>query len=344
MTNFNYRFSIIPAPAITDKDLSAHAFRVLALLGRHTNDAGWCSRSQVKMARELGIGRATVYDALEILFDRGYLERRANGRGGTAPEDATHPFSAYSYRVKLDRDDLPGRIKDAMGDDEGAAPAAGGAGEAAGGAVPAAPLEGISSEGISPEPERECARVREQMPVAKFLKRWPTAVVDDQTRITKAWQTLDADEQHAAMQGIDPFLLLLKGQNKTHIIAGWRYLEEKRWTLLEPSDKPADDAKADIACWSHEWWAALFGRISTGKPVGFMVRYALEHRQSSWTLDHPTQAEIDALTAYAANGPEIAAWRPWFVQRGIRFPEWQDSFSVFLPAPSPEGFDFQQSA
>lgn len=333
MTEFNYRFSIIPAPAVTDKDLSANAFRVLCLLGRHTNDAGWCSRSQVKMARELGIGRATVYDALEILYQRQYVERTPNGRGSRQPKEGEHPFSSYSYRVKLDRDDLPGRIKDAIGDDGGAAQAAGGAGEAAGGAAQAAPLEGISSEGISSEPERESARAREEMPVDKFLKKWPTSAVDDVTRTTKAWQCLNADDQHEALTSIDAFLARMKAQGRTTIISGWKYLEERRWALL--GAKPSAPVAGDVKTWSREWWAALFHRLATGKPTNFMMRYAIEHGGGLWTMDKPTDEQVAALHGYFANGPEIEAWRPWFVERGIRLPVWHGTFSVFLPGPEP---------
>jgi hypothetical protein len=344
MSDFNYRFSIIPAAAVTDKDLSHTAFRVLCLLGRHTNDAGWCSRSQVKMARELGVGRATIYDAFQVLYERTYVERRPNGRGSRQPEEGEHPFSAYSYRVKLDRDDLPGRIKDAVGDEgEGAAKAAGGAGPPAGGAAPPAPLEGISAEGISSEPERESARVREEMPVGKFLKKWPTAAVDDVTRITKGWQGLNADGQRKALDGIDPFLAKMKADGRTKIIAGWKYLEEQRWLLLE-GNAPAAPEQHHVLTWSREWWAALFHRIATNQNTSFMVRYALERSSgATWTLDNPTEAAIAALQSYSADGPEITAWRPWFVERGIRFPQWSTKFSVFLPGPSPDDL-FDQSS
>lgn len=71
------RYSIIPADAVTDRRLEPVDLRVLCLLGRHTNDAGWCSRSQVKMARELGIGRATLQRGLKRLIECGYVEQRA---------------------------------------------------------------------------------------------------------------------------------------------------------------------------------------------------------------------------------------------------------------------------
>lgn len=153
---FNYRFSVIPAGAIIDERLTPRALQVLCLLGRHTNDAGWCSRSQVKMARELKCARSTIYDALLLLYECQWVERRPNGRGSRAHVDGEQPFAAYSYRVILDRDSLPARVTDdpesapestqekALDQHEGGAvPAAGGADMAAGGADMAAPLEGI---------------------------------------------------------------------------------------------------------------------------------------------------------------------------------------------------------
>jgi DNA-binding MarR family transcriptional regulator len=72
-----YRYSIIPARAVTDPNITAQALRVLALLGRHTDENGWCRRSQVKMASELSCGRATVQRGLDELVAAGYVEKAA---------------------------------------------------------------------------------------------------------------------------------------------------------------------------------------------------------------------------------------------------------------------------
>lgn len=89
------RFSIIPAMAVTDPRLEPRDLQVLCLLGRHTDDLGWCCRSQVKMARELNCGRATVQRALQRLIEAGYLEHRPKQRESGA--DAAH-----DYRVVID--------------------------------------------------------------------------------------------------------------------------------------------------------------------------------------------------------------------------------------------------
>lgn len=69
------RLSIIPARAATDKSLKPRDLQVLCVLGRHTDDLGWCRRSQVKMAEEMGCARSTVFESINRLIDAGYLER-----------------------------------------------------------------------------------------------------------------------------------------------------------------------------------------------------------------------------------------------------------------------------
>lgn len=95
MSVVRQRFSIIPAMAVTDARLEPRDLQVLCLLGRHTDDLGWCCRSQVKMARELNCGRATVQRSLGRLADAGYVEYRTNTR--TSGADAAH-----DYRVVID--------------------------------------------------------------------------------------------------------------------------------------------------------------------------------------------------------------------------------------------------
>ena len=59
------------------------------------------------MAKELGCSRASVQDGLDMLYEAQWVEKRANGRGQRAPESSEYPFAAYSYRVLLDRENLP---------------------------------------------------------------------------------------------------------------------------------------------------------------------------------------------------------------------------------------------
>ena len=72
----NPRLSIIPAGAVTDRSLEPRDLQVLCLLGRHTDKAGWCVRSQVKMASEIDCGRSSVQRSLERLYEAGWVEKR----------------------------------------------------------------------------------------------------------------------------------------------------------------------------------------------------------------------------------------------------------------------------
>src|SRR5580704_14564608 len=72
----NPRFSIIPAGAVTDRSLEPRDLQVLCLLGRHTDKAGWCARSQVKMAQELDCSRGSVQNSLDRLSTAGWIEMK----------------------------------------------------------------------------------------------------------------------------------------------------------------------------------------------------------------------------------------------------------------------------
>lgn len=89
------RYAILPADVMTDPAVSGTDLRVLALLGRHIDKAGWCTRAQGRMASELKIARGTLQRALARLTEAGYVEvsatrRRDGGQG------------ANRYRVVLD--------------------------------------------------------------------------------------------------------------------------------------------------------------------------------------------------------------------------------------------------
>lgn len=92
------RFSIIPADAVLDKRLEPRDLQVLCVFGKHTDKRGWCRRSQVVMAREIGCARSTVQASIERLVIAGWLEKR--------PITEVHTKgvrgSAHEYRVVLD--------------------------------------------------------------------------------------------------------------------------------------------------------------------------------------------------------------------------------------------------
>jgi len=240
------RLSIIPAGAVTDPSLEPRDLQVLCLLGRHTDkDSGWCRRSQVKMAKEISCGRATLQRSLERLVDAGYVQKKQ----WNVAEGAEHvqPSASYLYRVILDRDDGDTADRADSDEDEPTASHAPDASEMGEG-VPAgghprarpdghpvptharAPRTSPSNDKI----ERDARASHEK--TAKFIvafeARWPTSIADSAQRTAYAAAELSEAEQDAALAGIGPFFEELKKLGRKHKPAGFTYLEEKRWTKL----------------------------------------------------------------------------------------------------------------
>lgn len=263
------RLSIIPAGAVTDRSLEPRDLQVLCLLGRHTDRAGWCSRSQVRMAGEIACGRSSVQRSLERLYEAGWVEKKRRDAAGVA-DDSSQPSSSYAYRVVLDRDDytFESATRDADGDESHASDASQadecppvGTPSIAGGAQPdghpgaqpgrapgAHTYVGTKNDPLErPLLERERdARARDLKDrkvrfIAAFEQRWPTAAADDRQRTGYAAEALTETEEIDALAGIGPFLENLKRLGRKNVPAGWNYLEQKRWALLEkPKDgKPA---------------------------------------------------------------------------------------------------------
>ncbi|MER8602814.1 helix-turn-helix domain-containing protein [Mesorhizobium sp. M1233] len=92
------RFSIIPAGAVLDRRLKARDLQVLCVFGKHIDKKGWCRRSQVTMAKEMGCARSTVQASIERLVLAGWLHKRML----STPHEAGERDSAHEYRVVLD--------------------------------------------------------------------------------------------------------------------------------------------------------------------------------------------------------------------------------------------------
>jgi hypothetical protein len=247
------RYSIIPAGAVTDDTLEPRDLQVLCLLGRHIDDLGWCRRSQVKMAREIKCGRATLQRSLERLYEAGWVQKR---RRELNADEESQPSVSFAYRVMLDRDDeiVVADDKDSLSE----------LGE--GGAHQRAPLpiDGHPGAHVERAPRAHTYVGTKNVPlqrpyleherdagagardgVARFIvdfeMRWPTAAADDRQRVAYAAGGLTDEERKSALDGIGPFLEDLKRLKRTTVPAGWTYLEQKRWTLLATkaaADKP----------------------------------------------------------------------------------------------------------
>jgi hypothetical protein len=92
------RYSIFPADCLSDRRVKDIHLRVLASIGTHTDNKGWCEVNQRKLGEACGKSRETINRAIRDLCDMGYLSKReqktrAGGR------------TISQYRVLMDRPD-----------------------------------------------------------------------------------------------------------------------------------------------------------------------------------------------------------------------------------------------
>jgi biotin operon repressor len=92
------RYSIIPAVALYSGKLNATDIHVLAAIGHHTDQAGWCHFNQRSLAEAIGIARETVNRCIKKLTDAGFLEHRDINAGKRGPRLR----SIHRYRVLMD--------------------------------------------------------------------------------------------------------------------------------------------------------------------------------------------------------------------------------------------------
>jgi Helix-turn-helix domain len=336
------RFSIIPAGAVTDTRLEPRDLQVLCLLGRHTDDSGWCSRSQVKMARELKCGRATVQRAIGRLVEAGWLQHRPTTRrdGGDCSHD---------YRVMLDQPAVPAPpVPDGPQEARSEATGAQDTPLPTGGqGVPALDGQGVPTHERAPigttplneplrnENERERASAgdqrarsaersdqddQDQIPDADLFerfRRWPTFAADSQVRIANAWAGLTHDERREAERAIEAYLEFLKSVKRSTVCAAQTYLAEKRWEALPP-DKRSRPATTQVHRLSREFLALAIRLIGEGRPLAPLAEAMKPGKTLSWPVDEvPAAADIAGYVQ--AHSPTMAgfAWCRWFAERGL---------------------------
>lgn len=180
------RFSIIPADAVLDKRLEPRDLQVLCVFGKHTDKRGWCRRSQVVMAREIGCARSTVQASIERLVIAGWLEKR--------PITEVHTKgvrgSAHEYRVVLD---IPDPTQDVVGTpaDRSAPPAAPVS------APPADPYVGTYvNEPLSTNPS---LTRRERALFYDVFEVFPKRSMTNRKEASRAWAQLTDDETHRVL-------------------------------------------------------------------------------------------------------------------------------------------------
>ncbi|MEP3469495.1 helix-turn-helix domain-containing protein, partial [Marinobacter alexandrii] len=243
------RLSIIPALAATDAHIKPRDLQLLCVLGRHTDDGGWCRRSQVKMSREMGCSRATVYNAVERLVKRGYLERHII-------ETESGRDSAHLYRVVLDPDleDLSTvQPEETVAETDADPPCHYSGTPASILAPPASPgVAPPASSGVAPmlttplnDPlltEREGAGADEQEPepekpvvtkdtwrrrLRKAHADWPTYAADSPQKTEIEWFRLCDADRDTAVSHLGAYLQHVGGLGRSRICAFSVYLQEK---------------------------------------------------------------------------------------------------------------------
>jgi hypothetical protein len=182
------------------------------------------------------------------------------------------------------------------------------------------------------ERERERGREKHALNLAEFKRRWPTAASDDQARIDEAWFALSLEEGQAALAGVVAFLDKLKADKRSTVPAGWKYLREKRWTLLAvpkaatssgeaapdsgPFEIKSDQARAIQAVYAIARTRPLVvnGRVIYPKPLSAqLLAFAQLPPQDEWIWiedRQQTAAWSSFLAAHVAGGrPQLVTTR-----------------------------------
>jgi hypothetical protein len=279
------------------------------------------------MAKQLNCGRSSIQRSLDRLVEAGWVEKK---RPPWSNETGA-PSHSYMYRVILDRDDYVPAPDDEepeeshaeiaseegdcppMGSDEMPADGHPGAQPYVGtGAQPYVGTKNASLERPPIERERDArARDRKARFLVSFEARWPTAAADDRQRTAYAAEALTEDEEEPALAGIAPFLEDLKRHHRKGVPAGWKYLEQKRWTLLAAAQAASTPVATNYPRDSREATAILLLFAIAG------VTVPRHRRRSDGSIDfnHPVTPQILALTEMPAKDDwvlltrqQAAAW------------------------------------
>ncbi|WP_426229307.1 helix-turn-helix domain-containing protein [Pararhizobium sp. DWP3-4] len=289
----NARFSIVPAWIITDSRLKGSDLKVLCLLGSFTNKEGWCRRSQVKMADELGCGRSTVQASLSRLYEIGVVEKREI-------ESADGRDSAHWYRVIHDRA-VSDMVMSSWNDgevDEEYDPIAGVVSDAppafsSGHPLPStsgtpclaqrAPINDTSLTPSSNERERERASENgEEEENPKNLERrfrkwwatWPSYASDTEMTTRRAWLALTPQQRRDCEERTAAYLSSTKAIGRSFTKAGATYLSERAWERIGTASGVSHQAPQVFKAFSRAWQAMRIATLlGPEQPLPRMTAY-----------------------------------------------------------------------
>ncbi|WP_245491478.1 helix-turn-helix domain-containing protein, partial [Mesorhizobium sp. M7A.F.Ca.ET.027.02.1.1] len=359
------RLSIIPARAATDRSLKPRDLQVLCVLGRHTDDLGWCRRSQVKMADEMGCARSTVFEAVERLVKAGYLEKHEQ-------EEVSGRDSAHWYRVILDpvHPNLAlVREADEQADSTAEIPCRP-VGTPAGISAPPAGPGPAPPAGPGPAPindtslttpvnaEKERGREDDQKAVERWVKKthpgWPSYISDSVPKAVSAAFALTAAERETAADRMAEYVASAKVGGRTVICTFAVYLAEKRWEKLPPKVEVAGRADDYAPPFGPVWmgWvmAAVIGGPENAGGATQAERwpkldalYRLAHRGTGYRFSERWHALKGLMVAVPVGTPQWIEWRDHFARQS--WPWLPDPGRVaYFPAGGPAGLEaFEQA-
>jgi len=169
--------------------------------------------------------------------------------------------------------------------------------------------------------EREALRSREKhaLHLAEFKRRWPTIATDDQSRVDSAWFALTETEGSEALASIPAFLADLKKHGRGKCCAGWKYLGEKRWTLLEQAQAattnlqayPRDSVEGKALLILHDIGAVgeFFRQINRRNEAGYYYRGTMDDRLRALAQAPKPDAWVQL------NRQQAAAWETFLRER-----------------------------
>jgi hypothetical protein len=199
----------------------------------------------------------------------------------------------------------------------------------------------------STKTEREIAREhsRKAKGLAAFEARWPTAMADDRAKTATAWNALSEAEEEPAIAGVGPFLEDMKRHGRKHPPAGWKYLEQKRWTLLAAVATPQKAAPGAYEPQSREGRAILaLARIARYSPVRLSdgrisFRGEVTPQLLAMADPPPDDGPPTAYVAYARGTPNFGSWNGLIHKAfaGCNLPSLPDLAAPYPFAPSISG-------
>ncbi len=265
------RLSIIPARAATDPALKPRDLQVLCVLGRHTDELGWCTKSQVKMANEMGCARSTVFDAVERLVKAGYLERyvQESTNGRDSPHlyrvilDPKHPDLS---RVPVDDSDASDPCRYTGTPADISAPPAGPESAPPAGPGPAPkndPIRTTSSERDERERGREVDRRKIENAGWALLKDWPGFAGMPKEPALRMWCALSDDDRADAAKMFPHWLALLKAQKKSHVPAPSTYFGQRLWVDV-PEPQEVKPTSVEAKPFGPLWMVARLKHLLAG--------------------------------------------------------------------------------